>query len=127
MKNLFIHLILVSIAIVQINCYYSTFKKIQKKSEITLGVYFDQSPYSFYNNRTHRFTGYSVDICHKVINYIKNKLHKKFIIIKYKVINNQIPSSNRFDLLLNGSYDLECGVTTNTKTRLIKNFFFLSC
>jgi len=77
-------------------------------------VYVDASPYSYYNNATHQFIGYSVDICHEIIEYIREKLGIERLEIKYK----SITSKNRFSLIESGAYDLECGETTNKSVKI---------
>ena len=83
----------------------------EKKNEITIGVYTDQSPFSYYFKE---YIGYSLEICQQVLYFIKEQLNlKKRLMVKYQVVT----LSTRFDLLLNKSYDMECGSSTNTKER----------
>jgi len=90
-----------------------------------LGVRKNKSPFSYSirneesssssssSHESLEFTGYSVDICFLVVQHIKESLGLDHLDVKFKIVTNE----NRFDLLLNDAYDLECGTTTNTVLR----------
>ena len=57
--------------------------------------------------------GYSLDVCHKVVEAIGRHLKIKDLKVAYV----QVTSATRFDVLEKGQADMECGSTTNTAAR----------
>jgi glutamate/aspartate transport system substrate-binding protein len=57
--------------------------------------------------------GFTVDLCLKIADAVKDELKKPDIKINYVPVTPQ----TRFALLANGTIDLECGSTTNTFSR----------
>ncbi len=89
-----------------------TLSKIKGKNEIALGVKETAQPFS-YLDASHQFVGYSVDLCLKVVEGIKEDLALPGL--KVKMV--PVASSNRIPLIANGTIDLECGTTSNTVER----------
>jgi ABC-type amino acid transport substrate-binding protein len=57
--------------------------------------------------------GYSLDVCHKIVEAIGRHLKIKDLRVEYV----QVTSATRFDVLEKGQADMECGSTTNTAAR----------
>jgi glutamate/aspartate transport system substrate-binding protein len=69
-------------------------------------------PFS-YIDQNQKPIGFSVDLCLKIADAVKEELKKPDIKINYVPVTPQ----TRFALLANGTVDLECGSTTNTFSR----------
>ncbi len=85
-----------------------TLQKIKKTGAITLG-YRDASFGFSYKTGVPTPMGYSIDICKKIVDEVKNELKLPAIEVKYQLVTSQ----NRMPLTMNGTVDLECGSTTN--------------
>jgi len=66
-----------------------------------------------YINKEGKPEGYSIDLCHKIVDQIKEVTGKKDLKIKYVPVTSQ----TRIALMSNGTIDIECGSTTNNLTR----------
>ena len=71
-----------------------------------------QIPFSYIGDGTEPI-GYSIDICLKIVDAIKEQIGKNDIKVNYVPVTGQ----TRIALLANGSIDMECGSTTNNLTR----------
>ena len=89
-----------------------TLKRIHETGAILIGVRETSVPFS-YLDANKQPLGYSVDICLKVADAIKNELKLPRLEVKYVPVT----SSNRIPALIDGKIDLECGSTTNTRDR----------
>ncbi len=89
-----------------------TLKRIHDTGTILIGVREASVPFSFVDAQKQP-QGYSVDICLRVADAIKNELKLKNLDVKFVPVS----SSNRIPALLDGKIDLECGSTTNTRER----------
>lgn len=69
-------------------------------------------PFSYYDNQQ-KVVGYSQDYSNAIVAAIKAKLNKPDLQVKMLPITSQ----NRIPLLQNGTYDFECGSTTNNVER----------
>jgi len=69
-------------------------------------------PFS-YIDQNQKPIGFSIDLCLKITDAVKEELKKPDIRIDYVPVTPQ----TRFALLANGTVDLECGSTTNTFSR----------
>ena len=87
-------------------------KRIQERGVINMGHRESSVPFS-YINKEGKPEGYSVDLCHKIIDQIKEVTGKKDLKIKYVPVTSQ----TRIALMSNGTIDIECGSTTNNLTR----------
>lgn len=65
-------------------------------------------PFSYYDNQQ-KVVGYSQDYSNAIIEAVKKKLNKPDLQVKLIPITSQ----NRIPLLQNGTFDFECGSTTN--------------
>jgi glutamate/aspartate transport system substrate-binding protein len=89
-----------------------TLKKIKDTGSITIGHRDASIPFSYYDDKQQPI-GYSMDICHKIVDAVKAALKMQKIDVKYQLVT----SANRIPLLANGTVDLECGSTTNNAER----------
>lgn len=69
-------------------------------------------PFSYYDNNQ-KVVGYSQDYSNEIVDAVKKKLNKPNLEVKLIPITSQ----NRIPLLQNGTYDFECGSTTNNLER----------
>lgn len=89
-----------------------TLKKINDNGVIVVGHRESSVPFSYYDNQQ-KVVGYSQDYSNAIVEAIKNKLNKPDLQVKMLPITSQ----NRIPLLQNGTYDYECGSTTNNVER----------
>lgn len=90
----------------------STLEKIAKNGVIVVGHRESSVPFSYYDNQQ-KVVGYSQDYSNAIVDAIKKKLNKPDLQVKMLPITSQ----NRIPLLQNGTYDFECGSTTNNLER----------
>lgn len=90
----------------------SIIKKVQQTKTITIGHREASVPHSYLDN-SQKPVGYSVDLCLKVVDALKEELKIPDIVVKWVPVNIQ----NRMALVSNGTVDLECGSTVNTLAR----------
>lgn len=86
--------------------------KIKETGQITLGVRESSIPFSYLDD-AQKPVGYSIDICHGIVDALKEKLGLDQLQVK------QIPvtSSTRIPLVANGTVDISCGSATNNEQR----------
>lgn len=89
-----------------------TLKKVADTGEITIGYRESSVPFSYLNNDG-KPVGYATEICRKVADAVKVAVKNPNLKINYQPIT----SANRIPLLQNGTIDIECGSTTNSKAR----------
>jgi len=89
-----------------------TLDKIKKTGTITVGHRDASIPFSYYDDQQ-RPVGYSVEICMRIVNAVKQELKLGSIQVNYQLVT----SANRIPLMANGTIDLECGSTTNNLER----------
>lgn len=89
-----------------------TLAKIAKNGVIVVGHRESSVPFSYYDNQQ-KVVGYSQDYSNAIVEAIKKKLNKPDLQVKLIPITSQ----NRIPLLQNGTYDFECGSTTNNLER----------
>jgi glutamate/aspartate transport system substrate-binding protein len=87
-----------------------TLAKIKSTGEIRLGVRDSSVPFS-YIDQEQKYVGYSVDLCHKVVEKLKQTIPN------LKVTNVPVTSANRIALVNNGNVDIECASTANSLDR----------
>lgn len=90
----------------------ATLDKIAKNGVIVVGHRESSVPFSYYDNQQ-KVVGYSQDYSNAIVEAIKTKLNKPDLQVKMLPITSQ----NRIPLLQNGTYDFECGSTTNNVER----------
>ncbi len=91
---------------------YGTLKKIKETGSIGIGHNSNSPPFSFVG-KDGTPQGYTVDLCLKIAEGVKQELKMDKLEIKY----TQLIATTRIPLLLNGTIDMVCGTTTNNLTR----------
>lgn len=89
-----------------------TLRKIRDTGLITLGYRDASVPFSYLDAKR-RPIGYSMDLCHKVVEAVRAELKLPDLEVRQLLVS----SATRFPLVANGTVDLECGVTTNNAER----------
>ncbi|WP_374351746.1 transporter substrate-binding domain-containing protein [Chitinimonas sp.] len=89
-----------------------TLKKINDTGIITVGHRESSIPFSYLDS-TQKPVGYAMDLCTKAVDAVKKKLNKPSLITKLVPVTSQ----TRIPLMVNGTIDMECGSTTNSKER----------
>lgn len=87
-------------------------KRIQERGQVNMGHREASVPFSYMNDEG-KPQGYSVDICHRIIDEVKTAVGNPDLKINYVPVTSQ----TRIALMANGTIDLECGSTTNNLTR----------
>ena len=88
-------------------------KKIADSKTIAIAYRPDAMPFSFTDDAK-QITGYSIDLCKRVVNSIERQLNIQGLQIKWVPVTTQ----SRFDVVAKGGADMECGSSTMTLTRL---------
>ncbi len=91
---------------------YGTLKKIEDSGVIIMGYREASAPFSYIGPEG-KPIGYTIDLCYKIIDKIKETLNMP----RLKVKEVSVTSQTRIPLLKNGTIDIECGSTTNNLTR----------
>ncbi|WP_205629897.1 transporter substrate-binding domain-containing protein [Dechloromonas denitrificans] len=89
-----------------------TLEKIASSNQITVSYREAAVPFSYALSPT-RAVGFSVDLTDAIIDDVRAKLKKPNL----KVVRIPVTGQNRIPMLVDGTYDLECGSTTNTAAR----------
>jgi len=90
-----------------------TLAKIKSSGKVVIGTRDSSAPLA-YTTGDGKYTGYHVEVCNRIVDAIKNDLKMPNLTTEYTLVTSQ----NRIPLVTNGTVDLECGSTTNNKTRL---------
>jgi len=86
--------------------------KIKDTGQITLGVRESSIPFSYLDD-AQKPVGYSMDICHGIVDALK----EKFGLEQLSVKEVSVTSSTRIPLVANGTVDISCGSATNNEQR----------
>ena len=89
-----------------------TLAKIRETGTITIGHRESSLPFSYYDENQ-KPTGYSVDLCLRIVDAVRRELRMD----KLGIVFTPVSSATRIPLLNNGTIDLECGSTSNTAER----------
>ena len=89
-----------------------TLKKIADSNKITVSYRESSVPFSYLIGST-KAVGFSVELTEAIIDDVRKKTKKPNLEVSYMPVTSQ----NRIPLLVNGTYDLECGSTTNNAAR----------
>ncbi len=89
-----------------------TLGKVKSSGTIAIGHRTSSIPFSYYDSNQ-KVIGFSQDLCDRVVNEVK----KQTGVSNLQVRMVPVTSQNRISLVQNGTVDLECGVTTNLKSR----------
>ncbi|KPK40096.1 MAG: hypothetical protein AMJ69_03730 [Gammaproteobacteria bacterium SG8_47] len=88
-----------------------TLKQIKQSGEIRIGYRESEPPMSFLG-KDGQPTGYSIDVCSRIVTVVKAKLNAD---IKVKFV--PVTAENRFKALTENKIDILCGSTTKTLSR----------
>jgi ABC-type amino acid transport substrate-binding protein len=80
---------------------------------IKLGYLKDGVPFSFVIGPEKKPVGYAVDLCQRIAADIQQQLDVPSLAVQWV----EVTQTNRFDKVIDGSIDLECGTSTNTVSR----------
>jgi len=89
-----------------------TLKKVKDSGVIHLGHRENSIPFAF-RNAQGQPVGYSVELCHAIVEEVAQELRRDEIRVAYRPVTPE----NRFALLASGEIDIECGSTTNNLER----------
>ncbi|OWO78737.1 glutamate/aspartate ABC transporter substrate-binding protein [Photorhabdus luminescens] len=113
MRNLVLTMMLLGMAgAVQADELTGTLKKIKDDGVIIVGHRESSVPFAYYDNHQ-KVVGYSQDYSNLIVEAVKKKLEMPNLQVKLIPITSQ----NRIPLLQNGTYDFECGSTSNNLER----------
>ncbi|WP_036771556.1 amino acid ABC transporter substrate-binding protein [Photorhabdus australis] len=113
MRNLVLTMMLLGMAgAVQAEEFTGTLKKIKDDGVIIVGHRESSVPFAYYDNQQ-KVVGYSQDYSNLIVEAVKKKLDMPNLQVKLIPITSQ----NRIPLLQNGTYDFECGSTSNNLER----------
>lgn len=91
----------------------NTLEKIKAANSITLGFREGAVPFSFLEASGSKPVGYSVELCERVVTGIRKELGLPGLAVKWVPVSGE----TRFQQVLSGEVDLECGTTTITLSR----------
>jgi ABC-type amino acid transport substrate-binding protein len=89
-----------------------TLKKIQDSGTIVIGHRDASRPFSYLDEKRNP-TGYSIDLCLRIVEAVKQKLGRTDLAVKFVPVT----AEDRFDRVADGTIDIECGNSTNTLSR----------
>lgn len=89
-----------------------TLKKVSDSNKITVSYRESSVPFSYLISPT-KPVGFAVDLTEAIVNEVRRTLKKPNL----EVVYLPVTSKTRIPLLVDGTYDLECGSTTNTSAR----------
>jgi len=89
-----------------------TLQKVADANKITVSYREASVPFSYLIG-SNKSVGFSVELTDAIVDDVRKKLNKPNL----QVATMPVTSQNRIPLLVNGTYDIECGSTTNNSTR----------
>ena len=90
----------------------TTLKKIKDSGTITVGYREQSLPFSFRGDDG-KPTGYSIDLCQRIVTGVQQQLKLPKLDIKWVAVTVE----SRIPAVVNGTIDLECGSTTTSLSR----------
>ncbi|WP_092485056.1 amino acid ABC transporter substrate-binding protein [Candidatus Ichthyocystis hellenicum] len=111
-KKIFFILLIIFIYSIDSWADESTLDNILRTHTLIIGYRTSSIPFSYLNDKQ-KAIGYSIDLCQEVAMAIKNKLGLSKLNLKFVPITSQ----NRIVLLQSGTIDIDCGSTSNLKSR----------
>jgi ABC-type amino acid transport substrate-binding protein len=105
--------LLLAAGAVQAQALEGRLKTIASTKTITIAYRADALPFSFTNDKK-EVTGFSIDICKRVVNSIERQLKVQGLQVKW----HPVTTATRFDAVAKGQADMECGSSTVTLGRL---------
>jgi len=97
-----------------------TLATIRSRGAIVIGYREGAPPFSFLDAQK-KPQGYSIDICNRIANSVKQVLNLSELQVKYVPVT----AENRIEKLESGEIDIECGSTTRTLSRQARIDFTL--
>lgn len=91
-----------------------TLAKIAESGQIVFGFREAAPPFSAVDPATKAPIGYSIDLCHRIADGVRARLGRPDIAVQFQPVT----AENRFQKIIDGSIDLECGTSTMTLARL---------
>jgi glutamate/aspartate transport system substrate-binding protein len=89
-----------------------TLAKVANSGTIVLGYRQSSPPFSFLD-KDQQPIGYSIDLCLRVVEAVKQRLARPDLNVKFVAVE----ADDRLQKVVDGSIDIECGSTTNTLAR----------
>ncbi len=89
-----------------------TLEKIAATQKITVSYRESAVPFSYLISPT-KAVGFAVDLTDAIVADVRVKLRQPYL----EVVRIPVNAQNRMPLLIDGTYDLECGSTTNNSAR----------
>jgi glutamate/aspartate transport system substrate-binding protein len=96
-----------------------TLQKVKDTGTLVIGYRENSKPFSFLEGG--KPVGYSIDLCHRIAEAVKEELKLRALKIRYVPVTVQ----TRIEAVAKGLVDIECGSTTATLSRLEKVDFTL--
>ncbi|MBO9686174.1 amino acid ABC transporter substrate-binding protein [Roseateles chitosanitabidus] len=98
-----------------------TLTRIRETGVIVIGYRPASAPFSYLDAQL-RPTGYSVELCERVIASLRTRLKLPDLEVRRVAVG----SATRMPMVTNGTLDMECGITTNTAERARNQAFSLT-
>ncbi|MCE4557677.1 amino acid ABC transporter substrate-binding protein [Pelomonas cellulosilytica] len=98
-----------------------TLTRVRDTGVIVIGYRPASLPFSFLDAQL-RPTGYTIELCDRVVDAVRQKLQLSDL----EVRRVEVASATRMPLVINGTLDLECGITTHTAERARQQAFSLT-
>ena len=93
----------------------ATLERIKQTGTVKIGFRENEPPMSFLNKEK-KPVGYSIDLCTRIVNEVKNTLQKPDIAIEFVPVS----ATDRFEAVASDKIDILCGATTMTLSRAEK-------
>ena len=90
----------------------ATLQRIKETGTMRIGFRKNEPPMSFLDEEN-KPTGYSIDLCTRIANEVKQTLDNKDIAIEFVPVS----AAERFEAVAQGKIDILCGSTTKTLSR----------
>lgn len=100
------------LAIPSLSAGAQTLEKVAASNKITVSYREAAVPFSYALSPT-KAVGFSVDLTEAIIDDVRKAVKRPYLEVVYIPVTGQ----TRIPLLVNGTYDLECGSTTNNAAR----------
>jgi len=88
-------------------------KIVQETAMLKIGYRTDSRPFSFLDPQG-RPTGYTIELCERIAKSLEHELHLSALTIKWVPVDTR----TRFEAIVDGSADMECGSTTVSLSRM---------
>lgn len=98
-----------------------TLARVRDTGVIVIGYRPASLPFSYLDAQL-RPTGYTVELCERIVAAVRSRLQLPDL----EVRRVEVASATRMPLFINGTLDLECGITTNTAERARSQAFSLT-